>query len=46
MTSDDRALLVKQITDLNKEKKYKSETLHLAVSIADRYLYFCSQKNI
>jgi len=45
MTSDNRALLVKQITDLHKEKKYKNETLHLAVSIVDRYLLLCSQKN-
>jgi hypothetical protein len=44
MTSDNRALLVKQITDLHKEKKYKNETLHLAVSIADRYLTRCAEK--
>lgn len=43
MTSDNRALLVKLITDLHKEKKYKDETLHLAVSIADRYLALCSE---
>lgn len=42
MTSDSRAVIVKQITDLHKEKKYKDETLHLAVSIFDRYLAFCS----
>ena len=44
MTSDNRALLVKQITDLYKEKKYKNETLHLAVSIADRFLALCAEK--
>jgi len=44
MTSDNRALLVKQITDLHKEKKYKDETLHLAVSIADRYLALSAER--
>ena len=43
MTSEARALCVKQISDLHKEKKYKDETLHLAVSIFDRYVGHLAQ---
>ena len=34
----DRELLVSILQDLNRKKEYKPETLHLAGSIADRYL--------
>jgi hypothetical protein len=33
-----REQMVQLIIDLNAEKGYNQETLHLAVSIADRYL--------
>ena len=34
----DRERLISIIQDLHKKKEYKQETLHLAGSIADRYL--------
>jgi len=34
----ERERLISIIQDLNKKKEYKQETLHLAGSIADRYL--------
>ena len=37
-TSEDRELLMSILQDLNKKKEYKQETLHMAGSIADRYL--------
>ena len=37
-TSEDRELLMNILQDLNKKKEYKQETLHMAGSIADRYL--------
>ena len=37
-TSEDRELLMSILQDLNKKKEYKLETLHMAGSIADRYL--------
>ena len=37
-TSEDRERLMCIIQDLNKKKEYKQETLHMAGSIADRYL--------
>jgi hypothetical protein len=38
ITHAKREQMVHLILDLHKEKLYKSETAHLAVSIADRYL--------
>ena len=37
-TYSDRERLISIVQDLNKKKEYKQETLHLAGSIADRYL--------
>ena len=37
-TNEDRELLMNILQDLNKKKEYKQETLHMAGSIADRYL--------
>ena len=37
-TSENREFLMNIIQDLNRKKEYKQETLHLAGSIADRYL--------
>lgn len=37
-TSENRESLMNIIQDLNRKKEYKQETLHLAGSIADRYL--------
>jgi len=38
MTEEDRQAMVGLITDLHRLKDYKVESLHLAISVADRYL--------
>jgi len=42
----DRERLVSIIQDLHKKKEYKQETLHLASSIADRYLKIVLAKGL
>ena len=44
-TSEDRERLINILQDLNRKKEYKQETLHMAGSIADRYLRIILAKN-
>ena len=44
-TNEDRERLINIIQELNRKKEYKVETLHLAGSIADRYLKIVLSSN-